>query len=480
MRDGTRLAIHWILLHLLVAVLSFQFLRGRPAWLLLAEIALGVSLWLGGRAFWRLRRPHDLATLGSELIRERDFTSKFLRTGSASTDELVELYNAMSERLREERLLSSERNYFVERLLEAAPVAVIVLDHDARVSQVNPEAGRLLALDQPHVVGQRVAALGSELGVALDSLESTDAVLVNLQGRRMKVSAGHFFDRGFPRRFFIVEELTAELLESEREAYGRLIRTISHEVGNSVGAVVSLLDSCKGLAGQLPEEKGELFGQSLEVASARLRSLSAFINGFAEVVRLPDPELRPCDLKELLDDILILLGPDLVASGVDVQWLQTVTAAPVLADKNQLEQLLVNVFRNAIEALAAAQSTEEAETPREETEDPRTIHGALRLSLVSRGSSWRLRIRDDGVGIRPEVRDQLFVPFVSTKRDGRGLGLTLVREIATKHGWEVSLHPADDASVSDTESVPDRLPVGRGAVFSLLLPRFVARTSDAR
>ena len=429
---GTLFLAHWTGLHLAVGWLVLRELRKQPWWFLGAEALLVLSFLLGFRAMRTRRLPSSLANLGTELIRERDFTSKFRPTGASAVDELIDLYNQMVQRLREERLLSSERNYFLERLLEAAPVAILILDHDGGISQVNPQARILLDLRQSIVGGESLAVLGRPLGDALRQLETSDPILLNLGGRRLKLSAGNFFDRGFPRRFFVIEELTAELWESEREAYGRLIRTISHEVGNSVGAVGSLLESCTALAEGLPEEESASLKNSLSVAGSRLRSLNSFINGFAEVVRLPEPVLRSCDLVALLDDILVLLGPELESSRIAVFWEKQEGAEySVLADKNQLEQLLVNVLRNAIEAIVEG--------------------GEITFELSTEASQTRLSIRDDGTGISEAVRDQLFVPFVSTKRDGRGLGLTLVREIAAKHDWSIGLVPWSTGQRSGTE-----------------------------
>ena len=240
-------------------------------------------------------------------------------------------------------------------------------------------------------------------------------VLALQGGRRLKATRAEFFDRGFPRSFLLLEELTEELRASEKAAYGKLIRMMSHEINNSVGAVGSLLDSFRGYAGELGEEDREDYLQAIAVAITRLENLRAFMNGFAEVVRLPPPDRRPTDLKRLVDEILLLMRPELDRRRIRVDWEKAEPLPPVELDRNQIEQVLVNVLKNAMESIG---------------ED-----GPHRLRL-DRDS---LAIRDSGPGIPEEVRALLFTPFFSTKRNGRGLGLTLVQEILSAHGFAFSL-----------------------------------------
>jgi signal transduction histidine kinase len=144
-----------------------------------------------------------------------------------------------------------------------------------------------------------------------------------------------------------------------------------------------------------------------------MRRLSAFMNGFAEVVRLPEPDRRLCDLRRLLDEILLLLRPELERRRIRAEWETTAPIPPVELDRNQIEQVLVNVLRNAMESIGE--------------------NGRIGLRLAIDGDRPVLAVTDTGPGIPEDVRPLLFTPFFSTKRDGRGLGLTLVREILTAH-----------------------------------------------
>lgn len=241
-----------------------------------------------------------------------------------------------------------------------------------------------------------------------------------LEGRRrLKCYRGQFFDRGFPRSFYLLEELTEELRTSEKAAYEQLVRMISHEVGNSVAAVASLLESCLGWAEQLRPADRDEFRQALTVAGARMRSLNAFVNGFAEVVRLPPPDRHPADLGALVDEVRVLLGPELERRRIACRWSRREVLPPIALDRHQMEQVVVNVFRNALEAIGEG--------------------GEITLSLVREDGHSTLRVADSGAGIDREAESRLFVPFFSTKRDGRGLGLVLIREVVGQHGFGCGL-----------------------------------------
>jgi two-component system nitrogen regulation sensor histidine kinase NtrY len=408
-----KIIVYLVLIHAVLAAISFFVLREDPPWLLAVEGLFVLSIVFGVLLVRTFFVPLDLIRTGAELIGERDFTSQFREVGQPEMDSLIRIYNQMIDRLREERLKQQEQHYFLEKILAASPAGVLTLDFDRRVSSLNPAAEKLLEVAAAEIQGR-------ELEGALAAIPEGGSEVLALQGgRRLKVTRTEFFDRGFPRGFLLLEELTEELRASEKAAYGKLIRMMSHEINNSVGAVGSLLDSFRGYAGDLGAEDREDYLQAITVAITRLENLRAFMNGFAEVVRLPPPDRRPTDVKQLVDEILILLRPELDRRRIAVVWEGAETLPPVDLDRNQIEQVVVNVLKNAMESIG---------------EDGRI---ALRLD---RGS---LAIRDSGPGIPEEVRSLLFTPFFSTKRNGRGLGLTLVQEILSAHGFAFSLGAAE-------------------------------------
>lgn len=444
---GRRVPLLLSLLFVPLAALAAFAARSSALGLALAEAAVLVSLAVSWR-FLRLgRAARDLAQSGRELLAEGDFATRFRYFGQRDVDELVALFNALSEELRRERLRLEERNLLLGKLIAASPAGVVMLDLEGRVDLVNPAAVALLGGLQPGaepLLGRRAAELPPPFGAAAELGPGGVQVVALAGGRRARIARAEFEDRGFGRTFLLLEEITEEVRASERSAYEKVIRMVSHEVNNSAGAIASLLESSRailhaarhnGVSGSVTERAGGAadaaeVDEALAVAGSRIRHLAAFVDGFAEVVRLPEPVLRRCDLSQLARDLVTLHRAEAasrdLALELDVPGDLGDPSARicVLADREQLEQAVVNLLRNAFEATPAG--------------------GRITVRLATRGSTAALAIHDSGSGLAPGVATQLFTPFFSTKRDGRGLGLTLVREVALRHGGEVGLHNHPD------------------------------------
>jgi nitrogen fixation/metabolism regulation signal transduction histidine kinase len=415
-------------IHAVLAAVAVLALRDRPLWLLAAELLFALSLVLGYLLIRAFFVPLQLIRTGAELVAEKDFTSTFRPVGQPEMDALIGVYNRMIGELRSERLRLQEQHHFLDEVLSASPAGVVTLDFDGRVSAANPAAARLLGIPGDLLAGRRPDELPGVLGAELSTLPAGESRVLALGSRRLKASRGELYDRGFPRSFFLLEELTEELRASEKAAYEKLIRTLSHEVNNSIGPVLSLLESIREEGGDGEAADREDLDRALAVAATRLDHLRAFMRGYADVVRLPPPERRPCDVATLVQEILLLLGPELARRRIAWAWDERQEAPPVDLDRNQVEQVLVNVLQNAMEAIG---------------ED-----GRISVSLTLEAAAHPvLAIRDTGPGIPEEARNHLFTPFFSTKRNGRGLGLTLAHEILTQHGFDFTLesHPAGGA-----------------------------------
>lgn len=420
----TKLVVYLVAAHLVFAAIAFATLASRPAALIGAELILALSSATGVALVRAWIVPMRLVRSGTHLMQDGDFTAHFRPTGHAEIDAMIGVYNRMIDRLRDERARGREQEGFVQKLIAASPSGILTLDHDGRVSLINDAAGRFLEAPAGFVLGRPLEAVEVPLARALAALPPGGSEVVTLHGRlRFKCVRAAFYDRGHPRTFFLVQELTTELHDTEKAAYGKLIRMTTHEVNNSVAAVRSLLESMGTYAPQLVSDDRADFRKGIEVAVTRLDHLDTFMRGFADVVRLPAPALRPCILKNLVDDILVLMGPQLAARRIEVRWAEVADAGPSLLDRNQIEQVLLNVVKNAMEAIGEG--------------------GHITLALRSERGHVELEISDSGPGLPDAVRGHLFTPFFSTKKDGRGLGLTVVREILVQHRFEFGLDNAD-------------------------------------
>ncbi len=408
------------LIHLAFAASALLFLAENRAYLLAVEAFFVLSLICGIRFIQALFAPLDLIRTGTELIDESDFTCRFREVGQPEIDRLIRVYNRMIDHLREERIRLQEQHSFLDRVLHASPSGVLTFDFDERIALVNPAAGRMLQSPAEALAGQKLSALQTPFTDALSRLQVGESRVIPLQGRRrVKCQKSQFLDRGFPRPFILMEELTEELRQSEKAAYEKLIRLMSHEVHNSLGAAGSLLHSCLTYGDQLRDEDRRDFETALRVAISRTDHLNAFMKGFAEVVRLPPPERRPCDVERLLRDIAFLMSAESQRRRIAWAWDIQEPLPPFSMDKNQMEQVFLNVLKNAVEAIGEG--------------------GGITIRMGKKGGREFVAVEDTGCGIAPEVRPNLFTPFFSTKPNGQGIGLTLVQEVLSRHGFDFSL-----------------------------------------
>ena len=407
-------------IHLVFAVLAVFLLWDRRVWLLAVEAFFAVSILLGVKLLQSFFVPLQLIKTGTELMKESDFSTRFREVGQKEMDELIHVYNRMADHLREERIRSHEQHYFLDKILRASPSGVVTLDFDENIALCNPAAEKMLQATSDQLLRKRLSEVQGTFAAELNELRVNESRIVPLQGRRrVKCQKSVFLDRGFLRSFIVMEELTEELRHSEKAAYEKLIRMMSHEVNNSIGASNSLLHSCLNYRDQLREEDRSDFETALHVAISRTDHLNGFMRSFADVIRLPKPDLRPTDLKSLLDRTAILLKPECLSRGIAWNWDIKAELSPILMDERQIEQVFINICKNAIEAIRA--------------------NGSITIRVCNESTRGLVVVEDTGCGIPPVVRGNLFSPFFTTKENGQGIGLTLVQEILSQHHFDFSL-----------------------------------------
>jgi nitrogen fixation/metabolism regulation signal transduction histidine kinase len=416
----TRFIVYLVVVHVMMGALGAHLLRDHRAWLfavegvLVASFAAGIAL--ATRMFRALRFVGDSA----RFLHDSDYTARFLPVAQPEIDRLIDVYNSMVDNLRAERQRVQEQRHFLSRVMEASPSGILVLDFDGRLEVVNPTAARLLGGPADQWIGRPLVGAGVPILESLSALPSGESRVLGVGGgRRVRAQHGRFVDRGFPRSFYLIEELTAELRQSEKAAYEKLIRLMSHEVNNSVAASSSLLQSSRSYAPQLVSGDRADFEQALQIACDRLDQLNVFMRGFADVVRLPPPVRQPVALRPILYEVEALTRAQRDAQRVRWTWDIRHDPPTLLLDRVQMGQALVNIVKNAIEAIDG--------------------EGTITVRLLNERARVRLEIEDSGPGIPADVREQLFTPFFTTKPNGQGIGLTLVQEILANHGLDFAL-----------------------------------------
>jgi two-component system nitrogen regulation sensor histidine kinase NtrY len=438
-----RLGAYLLAVHLPPFGCALLLLPAYPLLFVGAELLLLASLATGWRLARRALEPLDYTRRFHDLLQDQHYANRLAAPASGELGELVAMFNAMLTALHRERLAVGEQQGLLDRLLEATPSAVLVFDFDGAISLVNASAAALLGVAQPqgkplaywlaHEAGPDSPSTPRERERARDMIAQLDTLapgesrlLTDLDGRRYRAQRGQFYDRGFARHFLMVEELTAELEDSERATYAKLVRVLAHEVNNTVAATCSVLDSLLFYRAQLAAADAGDFSTAVDAVKRRNVSLGEFIDRFTRVVKMPEPELRPASLRAIVDDILWLNREACAARGIELRWLRCDETGLTAMDAQLIEQALLNVVKNAIEAVQARQALGVA-------------GGHVHLALEVQGNEAVLSVLDSADLLGEVAPRQLFTPFFTTKRGGQGIGLMFVREVLNRHGFDYSL-----------------------------------------
>ena len=396
-----------------------------------ASVAL-LGTWIGLTVAMREHVVRPLGTLANMLaaLREGDFSIRARVTDGSDALSLAYMeVNALEEILREQRLGAVEATETLRKVLEEIAVAVFAFGPEQTLRIVNRTGERLLGQPADRLIGKSAAelrltdALG---GVAPRTME------VSFPGGtgRWELRRSVVRQEGYPLQLIVLSDLSRALREEERQTWKRIIRVLSHEINNSLAPIKSISGSLRTMLrrSSLPGGVGDDVERGLEVISSRSEALGRFMASYAKLARLPQPELAPTRVAALVQGVADLetrVGVDVVG-GVDVS---------LQADPDQLEQALINVLKNAVEATLEAEGE------------------FVTIRWLTRSGNLHILVEDDGPGLGDT--GNLFVPFFTTKQGGSGIGLVLSRQIAEGHGGTLELENRAD---------------GRGARARITLP----------
>jgi signal transduction histidine kinase len=430
-----RIILYLVVLHISAAAAVAYLAGASPAWLIGVEVAFVASLAAGITLANRFIRSLEVGAEAARLMRDGELTARLRPTGDREIDPLIEVYNRMVDALRGERVRLQEQHHFLAQVLGASPSGFVILDFDGRVTELNPAAVTILGVPRERVLGQPLGGVPGTLAPVLAHLAPGETQVVGLAGaRRLRCYRGRFMDRGFARAFVVLEELTEEARQFERAAYEKLIRVMSHEVNNSVTASNSLLQSSLTYAAELqPDSRADL-ELALGIVIDRTDQLNRFMRRFADVFRLAPPLREPTELSHLLESLVRLLAARPEWGAVHWSWRVEPELPLVKVDRAQFEQACLNVLKNAVEAAGPA--------------------GRVEVSLTSGDDGVLIQVADSGPGLSPEAQSHIFTPFFSTKPNGQGIGLTLVQEILTAHGFGYGLERPEHGVTVFTIRIP--------------------------
>jgi len=386
----------------------------------LSAFILGTWLGFAFAARERVVRPLQIVSNLLAALREGDFSirARGARLDDALGEVLVEV-NALAETLRQQRLGALEATALLRKVMEEIDVAVFAFDGDDRLRLVNRAGERLLARPVERLPGADAAELGLAGCLRADAAPILDLAFPGRTGR-FEVRRGTFRQGGLSHQLLVLSDVSRALREEERQAWQRLIRVMGHELNNSLAPIKSLAGSLEQLVDREPRPPDweDDMRRGLEVIAARSESLSRFMDGYARLARLPPPRFASVAVGPLVRRV----------AGLETRLAVLLDPGPettVRADADQLEQLLINLVRNGVDAALET-------------------GGGVRCGwhrVNGSPAALEVFVEDDGPGL-PNTTN-LFVPFFTTKQQGSGIGLVLSRQIAEAHGGSLTLQNRD-------------------------------------
>ena len=379
-----------------------------------------VATWLLLVLIVRTRTRYHLRTLSNLLaaLREGDYSFRARQVSRADPfGEVITEVNLLAQTLRQQRVEDLGATSLVREVMAEIDVAVFAFDASNRLRQVNA-AGEELFRDASDLVGKSASALG--LAGCLVGLPARTVELeIDGSKGRWEMRRGSFRQHGRPNHLLVLSDVSRALQAEELAAWKRLIRVIGHELNNSLAPITSLAGSLERVVDQdpLPEDWRSDLGSGLQVIASRVQALNRFMGDCSRLAKLPDPTISPVNIVTSIHNVAKL----------EKQLSVIVDEGPptmVDGDQDQLEQVMINLLRNAVEA--------SLET-----------NGEVRVRWESEAGFVKVVISDEGPGLPDSVN--LFVPFFTTKPSGSGIGLFLSRQIAEAHGGSVTVRNRERA-----------------------------------
>lgn len=399
----------------LLALFATIYVHGAPSREFLALIGFAYLVWLMLHLFLIHRSCHEPFYILANQVRsihQGDYSQRLISYPKQhAIGYLHDEINTLADELQSNRLATVESRRRFQYLIDQLEIGVISFDEKWTTTLINQPLARLYDKSPAKLSGQSCEQLGLQ---ALKDASSGRTVWISfpLKSSRYVIHSNDFRDDGRPQHLFLLTDVNSQLREEERMAWQRLIRVLGHELNNSLTPIISLSNSLKtriqkGRIAEHPEDSIE----ALDVIANRAAGMNRFVRDYSQLAKLPKPNRQPFQWTECLHRVEQLLSiPQLTH--------QSEGDITLMADPDQIEQLLINVLKNAAQAV-----------------DPETGHIEVHWSRES--TDVVITIDDNGPGI--EKMENLFVPFFSTKADGSGIGLVLSRQIAEANGGSIEL-----------------------------------------
>ncbi|MBC5772490.1 GHKL domain-containing protein [Pontibacter sp. KCTC 32443] len=411
----------------------------RTDWYITA-FCLGVllTLQLYGLIHFVERTNRDITSF-LESIRQSDFTQRFPEKGGNPTfSHLYHSFNEISDSFLKIKAEKQAHYLYLQAIVEHIGIGILSFDESGNVLLLNHVAKEQLSL--PHLTNiKALDRVSKQLLDVLQRITNNEKALVTLHHNHdqllLSVHATVLVSQGKSIKIISLHNIQAELEEQEVQTWQKMIRVLTHEIMNSVTPVISLTSTVTGIleeeikakqAGcEFSDEALEDIQDGLKTIERRATGMLHFVKNYRRLMRLPLPELQDVSINELLRDVHTLMKPDFEKEHVALAVYLPTSDITLQADPEQLEQVLINLLKNAMEACR------QSKAPQVEV-----------VAYADDNNKYKVRIevRDNGSGIPDDVLDRLFIPFYTTKRQGSGIGLSLSKQIMRQHGGSIRVN----------------------------------------
>lgn len=400
-----------LLLLLFTGLLLYFTLQQGAVAFYIAEGAVIISVITLAVFYKRIVKPIRTLAQGMDMLKMQDFTQRLKTIGQKETDTIAETFNAIISRLREEQIHTREQEHFLNLIINNTSTAIILLDGNNKISFLNSAATTLFGKD---VVSKGLSEINTPVAKILSSVAPHSTItLPTNTGDLFRCTHETFMDSGYAHHFFIIENVTTEINNAQRTAYEKIIRMISHEVNNSMTGILSTMQMLEEICHE--NNKLNYFEEPIDACINRSTQLGQFLSRIAQVVKIPDPKLRSCNIYDCITQAVTFVKSEADNRNIDISIHYSAESIIKGIDIDLFQQALINILRNAMESIDK--------------------NGKISIDF----SENHIFITDNGKGIDAKIAENIFRPFFSTKKGGQGIGLMMIADILTKHGFKYSL-----------------------------------------
>lgn len=435
-----RLNIVWRVTGITALALLLSYVLTNKEWFftpLVLVLLLIISIW---SLIYYIEKTNKDLTYFILSIKQSGFTTSFPPGKKGDTfRKLSEVFNDVIEEFRKVNLQRETHYQYLQMLTENIQAGIISFDESGKVELANPAALQLLGtLCLKNII--EIKKINSKLFQVMNDLEPGQRqvfkTIMTKSEMHLSVQVKELSMNETSYKIMLIQNINQELEDQEVDAWQKLIRVLTHEIMNSVTPIVSLTEAMNTMlvasSGERrkletldAEDKEDLFS-SLQTIEKRSRGLLRFVNAYKDFTKTPELILSQVDIGDLIEQVLSLLGPDMERNRITLEKSGVKDHFMAKVDASWLEQVVINVIRNAIDAL-------------ENTAVPE-----IKIEALQKGSKNYISVVDNGQGMDKETLDKIFIPFFTTKKSGTGIGLSLSRQIMKLHKGSLTVTSEPD------------------------------------